>query len=255
MARHLGIPEYFKCFYDGIFGWKSQLGNSFLYRFITSTYSSSESLTYWDSITLQASSGQRHPTLPTTECAAVAFNSIYDINKVTHGEGWEKKQVLVQNFWTEKGEKESIRNVESTVDLFSEDSFYTPKRGWGWGGWVEQGKGMGREKEGFPVKYTFTLWALGQMPVPYVHNTVLLANSSSRIQLQISTLYTISKHNIIKGKKTQSIYFKNRLNKICYSLLILCSNQQWISYVMIQNPKSKRYMEIKISLAFSCNHY
>ena len=70
------------------------------------------------------------------------------------------------------------------------------------------------------------LWASRQMPVSYANNMILLANSSNRIQPQISELYMISKYKIINGKKTQDIYFKKRLNKICYLLLISCSNQQ-----------------------------
>ena len=39
-----------------------------------------------DSIMSQATNGQRQPVPPTTECVAVAFNSIYDINEMTHEE-------------------------------------------------------------------------------------------------------------------------------------------------------------------------
>lgn len=82
-----------------------------------------------------------------------------------------------------------------------------------------EGEGMISHK----VTFTSILWVSRQMPVPYANNTILLANSSNGIQPE---LYMISKYKIINGKKLKSIYFKKRLNKICYSLLILCSNQQ-----------------------------
>lgn len=69
----------------------------------------------------------------TTECPAVAFNSIYNINCM---ETWGRMgkeasayiKFLDQNI---KGEKEFTGNMECKVDLFSEDSFHTPQGGIG----------------------------------------------------------------------------------------------------------------------------
>lgn len=54
------------------------------------------------------------------------------------------------------------------------------------------------------------LWASRQMPISYANNMILLANSSNRIQPQISELYMISKYKIINGKKLKTFISKKK---------------------------------------------
>lgn len=139
-------------------------------------------------------------------------------------------------FLDQKRRKRIYWNVECTEDSF------IPQKEVGsevcQGRWNRKGRWW-REKEWFPIKLRLFLYCGHQgkclFPVPTIWYCwqILPIGSSHKYQN-----YTWSQNTKLQmEKKLKAFYFKKRLNKICYLLLISCSNQQWISCVMTQNPK------------------